>query len=1209
MQLTTLTPKKSLNKAYLKVKPLRAEFDCFKANLRTLLERIHITESEEFHKNLIIDFLKNTYYDPQYLINTKGRTDLVIYNGAKLSSSVGVIFETKKPTNSAEMLSFEKGNVKALQELVLYYLRERITHNNLEVRHLVVTNSVDWFIFDAVVFDRLFAQNKAFVQQFIDFESGRLADTKTDFFYKQLAEPFIDRISTPLECTYLNFRQVQDLLERGDDSALIAVFKLFSPEHLLKRPFANDSNRLDKRFYGELLHIIGLTESKVGSKKLIGRNPPDARHSGTLIEEAMIQLDSLKKLSRLPNPRQFGSEPQEQIFAVALELSITWINRILFLKLLEAQLLTYHHGDPDYAFLNSDTLKCYGQLNRLFFQVLARQHDQRHPDVKTAFSKVPYLNSSLFEPTDLEQITLFISNLTNHKTVPIFAHTVLKDALGNKRSGELSTLDYLFQFLNAYDFSSEGKEEIQENNKTLINAAVLGLIFEKINGYQDGSFFTPGFITMYMCRETIRNAVIQKFNTVKQWNCKTIEDLYDAIEDRSEANQIINSLKICDPAVGSGHFLVSALNELIAIKHDLKILQDRDGKRLKEYQIEVVNDELIITDDDGELFEYHPNNKERQRLQEALFHEKQMLIEQCLFGVDINDNSVKICRLRLWIELLKNAYYKNATELETFPNIDINIKCGNSLVSRFALDADLKQALQKNQRTIEDYRLAVDTYRNANNSEQKSDMQRLIADIKADFRSEIFANDPQLKKLITIKNELYMLTRQQEMLEMSKKDQAVRDKKITQLIKEIKQIEAEIEETKSNTIFENAFEWRFEFPEVLNDDGDFIGFDVVIGNPPYGIKFNESEKHYFKSKFYLNEDIYTLFIELGINIVRKTFYVSLINPITWLTGVKYKKTRSLFVSDMSLIKAINLPYDIFPDAYVDTGIYFFQKMFNDETQAFEFNTKEKIQLESFNKINFKIISRKNWINRQDLKINLNELYGSIFLKLDSFSNKISDFCETARGILADNKNYKNQPSTNCKQVFTGKLNRYAIDNIFQFIEYNDTIKEKPNSYMFFVGERILVRRIISRQFRIMATITDREFVCKKDIYIIKINDDAFNYKYVLALLNSSLLSFYKTNNSGSAKKDDFTQITLGDIRQLPIPKIEDIKQKPFIHLVEKILSKKMKDINANTTNLESQIDQLVYQLYGLTAEEIQIVENATTSKGSDLMSSATSESP
>ena len=124
---------------------------------------------------------------------------------------------------------------------------------------------------------------------------------------------------------------------------------------------------------------------------------------------------------------------------------------------------------------------------------------------------------------------------------------------------------------------------------------------------------------------------------------------------RQQANDIINSLKICDPAVGSGHFLVSALNEMIAIKNDLKILQDRDGKRLKEYHFEVVNDELIVTDEDGELFEYNPTNKESQRVQQALFHEKQTIIENCLFGVDINPNSVKICRLRLWIELFEKC--------------------------------------------------------------------------------------------------------------------------------------------------------------------------------------------------------------------------------------------------------------------------------------------------------------------------------------------------------------------------------------------------------------------------------------------------------------------------------------------------------------------------------------------------------------------------
>jgi hypothetical protein len=350
---------------------------------------------------------------------------------------------------------------------------------------------------------------------------------------------------------------------------------------------------------------------------------------------------------------------------------------------------------------------------------------------------------------------LFISNLKDDKTIPIFSQTVLKDQQGKKRTGKISTLQYFFEFLDAYDFGAEGGEEIQEDNKTLINASVLGLIFEKINGYKDGSFFTPGFITMYMCRETIRKAVVQKFNETQEWNCTTLEEIYDKIEDRKEANKIVNSIKICDPAVGSGHFLVSALNEMIAVKNDLKILQDRDGKRLKEYQVEVVNDELIVTDEEGELFEYNPNNKESQRIQETLFHEKQTIIENCLFGVDINSNSVKICRLRLWIELLKNAYYKNATELETLPNIDINIKCGNSLVSRFAIDADLKQALKKSKWSIDSYRVAVDTYRNAENKEQKREMERLITAIKSDFTSEI--EKPFSKKISEARGKAEML--------------------------------------------------------------------------------------------------------------------------------------------------------------------------------------------------------------------------------------------------------------------------------------------------------------------------------------------------------------------------------------------------------------------------------------------------------------------
>ncbi len=186
MTLKKLNPRQALNKVFLKVKPNRAEIDVFKKNLVDLLDGTNDKETEKFHKTLISDFFKNTYYKQNHSINTKGRNDLAIHNGNNASSSVGVIIEAKRPTNKTEMISTEKLNAKALQELVLYYLRERITAKNIEVKHLIATNINEWFIFDAIVFDRIFAQNKELVKQFIDFEEGRLADKTTDFFINKL---------------------------------------------------------------------------------------------------------------------------------------------------------------------------------------------------------------------------------------------------------------------------------------------------------------------------------------------------------------------------------------------------------------------------------------------------------------------------------------------------------------------------------------------------------------------------------------------------------------------------------------------------------------------------------------------------------------------------------------------------------------------------------------------------------------------------------------------------------------------------------------------------------------------------------------------------------------------------------------------------------------------------------------------------------------
>jgi adenine-specific DNA-methyltransferase len=1218
MEINKLKPRKALNKAFLKVKPNRTEIEGFKTNLIQLIDRINESESEEFHKNLVIDFLKKTYYDPNYFINTKGRNDLVIHNGDKAKSTVGVIIEAKKPTNKSEMVKpiapgdtpeqmVAKLNVKAFQELVLYYLRERITQNNLETKHLIITNINEWFIFDATTFDRLFAQNKKLVKQFQDFEGGRLADTKTDFFYKHIAEPFIADITSEIEFTYFNLQDYQKPLrnkDKTDDNKLIALFKLLSPEHLLKLPFANDSNSLDKRFYSELLHIIGLTETKEGSKKLIERNKPGERNTGTILEDAIIQLDSLDKLSRLEKPSQYGSTQQEKLFNVALELSITWVNRILFLKLLEAQLITYHKGDKSYSFLNLDKIKSYDDLNSLFFQVLARKHEDRNEDVIKAFEKVPYLNSSLFEPSDIEQDTLFISNLRDDKTIPIISSTVLKDQNGKKRTGKLSTLEYLFEFLNAYDFSSEGSEEIQEENKSLINASVLGLIFEKINGYKDGSFFTPGFITMYMCRETICKAVVQKFNETKNWKCKNLEDLYDKIEDRQEANEIVNSLKICDPAVGSGHFLVSALNEIIAIKNDLKILQDRDGKRLKEYQVEVVHDELIVTDEEHELFDYNPNSKESQRIQETLFHEKQTIIENCLFGVDINPNSVKICRLRLWIELLKNAYYKNATELETLPNIDINIKCGNSLVSRFDIDADLKQALKKSKWSIDSYRIAVDTYRNAQNKEQKREMERLINDIKSDFRSEISLNDPKVKRLRKLSGELFQQTNQGQLFEMSKKEKASWNKKVKKLTGQTKKLETEIEEIKANKIFENAFEWRFEFPEVLNDDGDFVGFDVVIGNPPYGSLFDNLEKDFVKNTYHFTDyqfDIYMSFFERSFDLLSLNSQLCFIVPNTWLLNLKTPNVRKLLFQEHSTNKIRAYTNPVFEEAVVDTVIVNAEK-----SQTIEGN----LLIEIIDKNGDLIENRfpkehlaSNYSNH--VNIYLSEFASKIDFKL-SYLKKLDDVAKITQGTKPFQKG-KGSPKQDAqtmadkpfvqtfkkdetfRPLLRGSLiNKYVTlwDNDY-YISLGDWLAEPRYSANYDAQQKIIIRQTGSS---LIATLDREQFVVRDNLYTIISIDQAYSEEVLLACINSRMLTWYYQNIINNEVGEALAQVKRGHLSILPIPEVKDNKVKKIEDLVNNILSLKQSDKKSDTSNLESQIDQLVYELYDLTEEEIEIIE-------------------
>lgn len=855
-------------------------------------------------------------------------------------------------------------------------------------------------------------------------------------------------------------------------------------------------------------------------------------------------------------------------------------------------------------FLNTGRVHDYDELNKLFFQVLAVKEQDRSVPIKQKFAGIPYLNSSLFEPSELEHRTIRINSLDDHATLPILSNTVLKDKTGKKVSGESEPLSYFFRFLDAYDFSSEGAEDIQEESKTLINASVLGLIFEKINGYKDGSFFTPGFITMYMCHEIITRALVQKFNDAKGWSCETLTDIYNKNPEIGEANQIINSLKICDPAVGSGHFLVSALNEIIAIKSELGVLSDTNGKRLKDYNIEVINDELVVTDNEGKFFEYNPKSKESQRVQETLFREKQLIIENCLFGVDINPNSVKICRLRLWIELLKNAYYKTSSPvagsptpvavLETLPNIDINIKGGNSLISRYPLDADIKTALRSSKWTVDNYREAVMTYRNAQSKDEKRKMEELIEKIKSDFETEVAKSDKRFLKLNKLKGELISLSDQTMLFELPKKEKEEWNKKVNKITVEIQCLESQVSEIKSNKIFENAFEWRFEFPEVLNNDGDFMGFDVVIGNPPYIPleAFEFAIREYFKQiypQFERKYETSVLFISRAFSILNKNGVITFIAPGTWQTGENYSKFRSILIDKRSINTIVNLPFNIFEDAFIDTSIYFLGNTHLDKYKIFNFDKKNSnISLKSllFNEIAL------SELQAPDYKLILDPEAFSLYKKYSSASFVVlGEITKSTQGLSGSRFNIaKDEDSQEYLFPFLSKGNVYNYllvkENVFQ----TDLSDKKSLTQFYEADPKILIRRIINRQNRLSVGFTEERMVFKKDINPFICIDKRFSSKFLLGILASKLISFIYIKMSSIALKDDFRQTTLGELRNLPVPLVNTTKQKTVIDIVDQILDRKKSDPNTNTSSLETEIDRLVYELYGLTEEEIRIVE-------------------
>ncbi|OJZ97447.1 type IIG restriction enzyme/methyltransferase [Helicobacter pylori] len=930
-------PLKDFIKKYNPQEPKKETIENFEKEINSLLENAKRQDGEEFQKNEINEFLKNTY---DYHCNTYEKVDSTIYVDGK----AWVLIEVKALNNRNEFPKDRENPLsKAFCQMVFYFLKE-IKNNNF-LKHAIICNAHEFFLFDCKDLLNLFQNDKEIKQLHKNCASNEGTDPKTKRFYSDLEEYLKKDFKSELRYTHFNLSSYDSKEE------LPLIYQVLSHEVLLKQKKTLDANTLNKDFYEELLYILGLEEQNEKGKILI--KPSRTKNSLS---------DALKK--------EYNNLDDEEVMA----LLIAWNNRILFLRLLESLLISFKHFEK--PFLTTENFKDFNALNTLFFEVLAKKNNEREIKEDKILGKIPYLNSSLFDKTPLESNGHEI-RLLNNEPLEIYPKSVLKKDKDYQNKEDLSLLEYLFTFLSVYDFTTTPKD-IKDNKNTsesrLINPSVLGLVFEKLNGYKEGSFYTPSFITSYMCSESITPIVLDKFNQKYNIECEDLKELKSYLKNsykedkRKEYLQVLLALRICDPAVGSGHFLVSALNEMVRIVYKLGLIASLP----LDATLELENDEILIKFSNKPFIYTRPSSEKEQshQIQKELFELKKSIIENCLFGVDINPNSCEITKLRLWIELLKYSYYifeegKNTNALETLPNIDINIKCGNSLIFNFPLNSKLTigQTLEfsKNLKAeIKEYKNSVMFYKEGLG--EKAKILQNIAKLKS-LIINYFIEQHQAKRYLkeslkafiseygdgifdistAFGMEMLKIARHKDnnykfVPTLTKKQPSPIGIEANKLLIKIKECYETLENLKNS----KTLEWRFEFPEVLDDEGDFLGFDCIIGNPPYIRQEHIRDikpllQKQYRDFYNSTADIYTYFFALSYHLLKEKGFNAFITSNKYARAKYGAKLRELLLKKTTIVSYMELnALKVFESATVDTSIMSFIKQTPPKESRFKY---------------------------------------------------------------------------------------------------------------------------------------------------------------------------------------------------------------------------------------------------------------------------------
>lgn len=875
-------------------------------------------------------------------------------------------------------------------------------------------------------------------------------------------------------------------------------------------------------------------------------------------------------------------------------------------------------------------------LSVLFFDTLnTKRPDDLIELVAGKPCRIPFLNGGLFEEEN-----------KNHRNL-IFDTNLFKN---------------LFNFFDQYNFTIY--EDDPNDHTVAVDPEMLGHIFENLleDNKDKGAYYTPKEIVHYMCQESlieylttwfenqgydiINDVGFDKFSNNKQIDRILIEKLLKKnLDDQdqklikqysAEFNQALDRVKICDPAIGSGAFPMGLLHEIFTAKQTLHTFEFGNTTNFNASGV------------------------------------KLNIIQNSIYGVDIERGAVDIARLRFWLSLIVDE-----PEPKALPNLDYKIVVGNSLVSKLGddiidIDWEMKGSKQGN--------IFVDVFKPEEILKQISQEQK-----------EFFSPDSDKKKLAAdIRNlKIDLLISQ---LELMVKSKGMKTKLTSTGQTLTKQTEIYLQTIGwKNTITQlnklktkpelplHFFDWKLDFPEVMNpylfagdkdspevattnkqinalnaqidainlhlsqhninihlchlqanivqsqiviikqqlleieiQQNSSMGFDIVIGNPPYvfardskskGITQADKEyypKHYQVTEYQLN--LYPLFIEKGYNLLKNKGLLDYITPNNWLTISSNKNLRK-FILDNSHLKIVNFYAKVFESADVDSSIILFEKsQQNKSIELFEYTDNFYSIFET--KTNY-FLQQKDYIINIEAFKNTESL--SLLEKIELQSIQIKTIADVKAGLQAYERGKGNPPQTeeikeNRVYHSTTKINddyikyldgkdvcRYYLGWSGEYLKYGDNLASPRKDFSLFSTPRILVRQIPSPlPYSINACFTQEIILNDRNsMNIINLQE---NPMLILGIFNSKLISYWFAHKFGKLQRGIFPQFKVNELATFPIPKNFGNYQQPVIKLVDEILKKKKKDVKADVSELEQKIDNLVYKLYELTYEEVKITD-------------------